>query len=161
MNKIITFCALIFLSSCVTTKQIGKVNMISNRNIESTANYTLIKTYMGTSQKEVKKSKAATIEDAIDQVVKSTPGGEYLKNVKIYLTSNKYLAVEGDVWGITDNANFRGFSVGDKVKWTKLFKDYTGIIVDLKNDKSCTIKSDSDQSITEVDYKDLIKIGKQ
>ena len=141
--------------------------MISNRNVESSANYTLIKTYMGTSKNEIRKTKALTVEDAIDQVVKSTPGGEYLKNVKIYLVykkgffeNSKHLAVEGDVWGITDNANFRGFSVGDKVKWTKLFKDYIGVIVDLKNDKSCTIKSETDQSITEVDYKDLTKIGK-
>ena len=116
---------------------------------------------MGISQKEIRKSEATSVEAAIDQVVKSTPGGEYLKNVKIYLTSKKYLAVEGDVWGISTNANFQGFTVGDKVKWTKLFKDYTGTIVNLKNDKSCTIKKDSDDSITEVDYKDLTKIGKQ
>lgn len=116
---------------------------------------------MGADKQELKKSKAKTIEAAIDQVVKSTPGGEYLKNVKIYWVSTKYLAVEGDVWGIAANANFRGFTVGDKVKWTKLFKDYTGVIVDLKNDKTCTIKRDTDQSIIQVDYNDLTKIGKQ
>jgi hypothetical protein len=119
---------------------------------------------MGASQNEIRKTKAETTEDAIDQVVKSTPGGEYLKNVKLYLVTKgkkKYFAIEGDVWGIAGNANFRGFTVGDKVKWTKLFKDYTGVIVDLKNDKICTIKTDTDQSIVEVDYKDLTKIGKQ
>jgi hypothetical protein len=135
--------------------------MISTRNVESSANYVLIKTYMGISQKELKKSRATKLEDAIDNVVKATPGGEFLKNVKIYRTGKDYLAVEGDVWGITTNANFQGFMVGDKVKWNKLFKDYTGTIVNLKNDKSCTIKKDSDDSITEVDYKDLTKIGKQ
>ena len=133
--------------------------MISNRNVESTANYVLIKSYMGASKQEIRKTKATTIEDAIDQVVKSTPGGEYLKNVKVYLTGNKYLAVEGDVWGIAGNVNFRGFKVGDKVKWTKLFKDYTGTIVDLKNDKAATVKRDSDQEIVEVEYNDLTKIG--
>ena len=114
---------------------------------------------MGASKQEIRKTKAMTIEDAIDQVVKSTPGGEFLKNVKVYLTGNKYLAVEGDVWGITGNINFRGFKIGDKVKWTKLFKDFAGTIVNLKNDKVATIKRDSDQEIVEVEYNDLTKIG--
>jgi len=164
MNKLLLFFAIFLLASCVTTKEIGKVNMISNRNVESSTNYVLIKSYMGASQKELRKTEATSVEAAIDQVVKSTPGGEYLKNAKIYLVlkgHQQHLAVEGDVWGISTNANFRGFMIGDKVKWTKLFKDYTGTIVDLKNDKSCTIKKDSDDSITEVDYKDLTKIGKQ
>jgi hypothetical protein len=134
--------------------------MISNRNVESSANYVILKSYMGASKKEIKKAKSETIQDAIDEVVKSTPGGEFLKNVKIYLKDNKYLVVEGDVWGIAVNANYRGYAVGDKVKWTKLFKDYTGIIVDLKNNKECTIKRESDQDIVEVEYKDLTKIGK-
>lgn len=135
--------------------------MISNRNIDASANYVLIKSYMGANKGEIRKTKATSVEAAIDQVVKSTPGGEFLKNVKLYLVDSKYLAVEGDVWGIASNANFRGFSVGDKVKWTKLLKAYIGVIVDLKNDKACTIKRDPDESIVEVDYKDLTKIGKQ
>jgi phage tail sheath protein FI len=160
MNKLLLFCAICLLSSCaVTIKQIGSVNMISSRNVESSTNYVLLRSYMGASQKELRKSKAETIQDAIEQVVKSTPGGEFLKNVKLYTTSKKYFAVEGDIWGIVTNANFRGFTTGDKVKWTKLFKDYTGTIVNLKDDKTCTIKKDSDQSITDVDYKDLTKIG--
>ena len=160
MNKLLLFCAVFLLSSCaVTIKQIGSVNMISSRNVESSTNYVLLRSYMGASQKELRKSKAETIQDAIEQVVKSTPGGEFLKNVKLYTTNKKYFAVEGDIWGIVTNANFRGFSVGDKVKWTKLFKDYTGTIVNLKDDKTCTIKKDSDQSITDVDYKYLTKIG--
>lgn len=116
---------------------------------------------MGAGDREIRKTKAKTIEDAVDQTVKSTPGGEFLKNVKIYRTNKNLFAVEGDVWGIPANANFQGFAVGDKVKWTKLFKNYTGTIVDLKNDKACTIKRDSDSNITEVDYTDLTKIGKQ
>jgi hypothetical protein len=161
MNKLLLFCAIVLLASCVTTKQIGSTVMISNRNLESSVNYVLIKTYMGAGDREIRKTKAKTIEDAVDQVVKSTPGGEFLKNVKIYRTNKNLFAVEGDVWGIPANANFQGFAVGDKVKWTKLFKNYTGTIVDLKNDKACTIKRDSDSSITEVDYTDLTKIGKQ
>jgi hypothetical protein len=161
MNKLLLLCAIVLLASCVTTKQIGSTVMISNRNLESSVNYVLIKTYMGAGDREIRKTKAKTIEDAVDQTVKSTPGGEFLKNVKIYRTNKNLFAVEGDVWGIPANANFQGFAVGDKVKWTKLFKNYTGTIVDLKNDKACTIKRDSDSNITEVDYTDLTKIGKQ
>lgn len=135
--------------------------MISNRNIESSGNYVLLRAYMGASKQEIKNTKATSVEDAIDQVVKSTPGGEYLKNVKIYLKDNQYIAIEGDVWGIAENANFRGFRVGDKVKWNKSFKDNTGTIVDLKSDVKCTIKTDSDQSIVEVEYNNLTKIGNQ
>ena len=133
--------------------------MVSTRNIDSSEDYSLLRNYMGASKKEIKTTKAQTMEDAIDQVVRSTPGGEYLKNVKVYLVKNRYLAVEGDVWGISSNINFRGFKVGNKVKWTKLFKDYTGTIIELKDDKVCTVKSDSDQEIIEVEYDDLVKIG--
>jgi hypothetical protein len=146
-------------ASCVSTRQIGNLNMVSTRNIDSSEDYSLLRNYMGASKKEIKNTKAHTMEDAIDQVVRSTPGGEYLKNVKVYLVKNRYLAVEGDVWGISSNINFRGFKVGNKVKWTKLFKDYTGTIIELKDDKVCTVKSDSDQEIVEVEYDDLVKIG--
>ena len=148
------------LASCTASKQIGSINMISNRNIESNAEYVLIRNYMGASKQEIRKSKAQTVEDAVDQVVRSVPGGEFLKNVKIYLTSNKYLAVEGDVWGITGDINFRGFKIGDRVKWTKLLKNYTGVIIDLKNDKVCTIRTDPDQSIVEIEYEQLTRIGR-
>ena len=146
-------------TSCVSTRQIGNLNLVSTRNIDSSEDYSLLRNYMGASKKEIKTTKAQTMEDAIDQVVRSTPGGEYLKNVKVYLVKNRYLAVEGDVWGISSNINFRGFKVGNKVKWTKLFKDYTGTIIELKDDKVCTVKSDSDQEIIEVEYDDLVKIG--
>lgn len=73
MNKLLLFCVIFLLVSCATIKQIGSVNMISNRNVESSVNYVMLKSYMGASHKEVKNSKAETIQDAIDQVVKSTP----------------------------------------------------------------------------------------
>ena len=160
MKKLFFLGILFLLGSCVSTKQIGSLNMVSNRNIESSANYVPLRNYMGASKKEIKDSKATTIEDAIDQVVRSTPGGEFLKNAKVYMVNNKYLAVEGDVWGLMENVNFRGFKPGDHVKWTKIFKDHTGTIVELKNDKVCTVRSDDDQSIVEVEYDDLVKIGK-
>ena len=73
--------------------------MISNRNIESSVDYVLLKSYMGANKQEINQSKATSVEAAIDQVVKSTPGGEYLKNVKIYWVSTKYLAVNAWIYG--------------------------------------------------------------
>lgn len=105
INKLFTakllLASIIFLSSCVGVKvtQIGKLNMISNRNIDSKADYSLLKNYMGASQKEIKKARALTLEDAVDETVRNTAGGEFLKNVKVYLVQNKkkrYYAVEGD-----------------------------------------------------------------
>lgn len=96
MNKLYTphktlLIATLFLSSCAGVKvtQIGKLNMISNRNVDSKSDYTLLKNYMGASNKEIKKAKATTLEDAIDETVRNTSGGEFLKNVKVYLVQSK------------------------------------------------------------------------
>ncbi|MES2287600.1 MAG: hypothetical protein V4547_18035 [Bacteroidota bacterium] len=87
------------ITSCMSTKQIGKLNMISNRNVDSKMDYKLIKNYVGGSRKELRRYKGKSLEEAIDNVVKATPGGEFLKNVKIYIVNSKYYAVEGDIWG--------------------------------------------------------------
>lgn len=89
----------ILMGSCMSVKQIGKLNMISNRNVDSKMEYANLKNYAGGSRKELKRLKAPTLEGAIDNVVKKVPGGEFLKNVKIYVINSKYFAVEGDVWG--------------------------------------------------------------
>ncbi len=96
-----TVCVLIALAlgGCMRVKQIGKLNMISNRNVDSRMDYVLIKNYVGGSKKELRRYKGSSIEEAIDKVVKVQPGGEFLKNVKLYLVKGKYFAVEGDVWG--------------------------------------------------------------
>ncbi len=91
--------AAITLTSCLSAKQIGKLNMVSNRNIDSKMEYVSLKNYTGGSRKELRRYKSESLEGAIDQVVKAVPGGEFLKNVKIYVVNKKYYAVEGDVWG--------------------------------------------------------------
>lgn len=158
------------LASCMSVKQVGKLNMISNRNVESKVEYELVKSYSGGSKKELKKSKAITIEDAIDNTVRAVPGGEFLKNVKVYLVNGKYFAVEGDVWGIANNITFKGFKIGDKVTWKnkkspmdKLTnsgkKDYlTGRIASLKNDKTCFVKVDGEEQTVELLYDDITKV---
>ena len=146
MNKLFTtktvLVAIVFLSSCARVKvtQIGKLNMISNRNVDSKMDYSLLKNYMGASDKEIKKAKATTIEYAIDETVRNTSGGEFLKNVKVYLVQNKkkmYYAVEGDVWGIKGEKNVSGFTIGNLVQWKdKLYKTQQGKITEHKNSEN-------------------------
>lgn len=144
------------VSSCTSVKQIGKVNMISNRNVDPKLNYDVISTYSGGSKRELKKTKAKTIEDAIDQTVRKIPGGEFLMNAKIYLVNGQYIAAEGDVWGVKSNVAYRGFKVGDKVTWKVMGNFKTGTIKSLKDDKTCLVETESGD-IIEKKYDDISK----
>lgn len=151
------------ITSCTSVKQIGKVNMISNRNVDPNLKYEVLTTYAGGSKRELKKSKATSIEAAMDQTVKKVPGGEFLMNCKIYIVNSKYIAVEGDVWGNAAEQQFRGFKVGDHVTWKK--KDlingtqfFTGSISALKDDKTCYVKVDNEtDKVVELSYDDITK----
>jgi hypothetical protein len=155
-------CSFYFMScSSVGVKKIGEVNMISNRNIDSGANYKVLRNYMGMSDEEIERTESKSIHDAVDQTVKNTPGGEFLKNAKLYEVKKGdafYFAVEGDVWGLEENANYRGFRVGNKVQWKSLLSTNTGVITDLKDSKECTIKIDGSGKIEIVEYDELLKI---
>jgi hypothetical protein len=156
----------VLLAACTSVKQIGKVNMISNRNVNPELKYQVITTYSGGSNKELKKTRASSIEDAIDQTVRKVPGGEFVMNAKIYLVDSKYIAVEGDVWGNAGQQSYRGFKVGDQVTWkTKLnvngTKYLTGKITTLKDDKSCLVKIDDEKGKTiELEYDEITKTDK-
>jgi hypothetical protein len=108
----------VILSSCGVSHKVvlvGNINMVSTRNIENT-DYVLISTYMGGNKKEISNARSVSIEQAIDQTVKQTPGGEYLKNAKIYKIDDLYFAVEGDVWGLKNSEqSIRGLKAGDYV----------------------------------------------
>ena len=148
----------LFAFNGCSVKLVGKVTMVSDRNMESKTEYVLMKCYMGASKKELRRSRAVSVEDAIDQTVKNTAGGEFLKNVKIYLVNGSYFAVEGDVWGIATNQNIRGWKVGDRVQWKGPVKKInTGVITDLKNASVVNVKDDTDGKIKEVTYDKLIK----
>lgn len=141
--------------SCASIQQIGKVNMISNRNIDPKMDYSLISSYSGGSNRELRKSRALSIEDAIDQTVRKVAGGEFLMNVKIYIVNDKYYAVEGDVWG-TSNISYRGFKVGDKV----IVDNQVATIKSLKDDKTCFIEK-RNGAIEEVKYDKLSKVERK
>lgn len=87
--------------------QVGQVNMISNRNISNGSNYELLQKFSNSSTRQLERTRAKTINDAIDNVVKGTPGGEYLMNAKLYRVG-EFFAAEGDVWGIAGQTDING-----------------------------------------------------
>ncbi len=115
MRLLLVLLAISLCYSCSkSVRMIGSVNMISHRNINPNGNHELKARYVG-GGKSIKKSKAQTVEDAINNTVKTVPGGEFLANAKLYIVKGKYFAIEGDVWGTVEDSSFRGFSIGDRV----------------------------------------------
>ena len=169
-TTILTFFAISLIgTSCSTSvKMIGSVNMLSHRNVNPQLEYQVLTTYAGGSPKERKKSRAVTIEDAIDQTVKKVAGGEFLMNSKIYLVktpryfkdsegkkTNLFYVCEGDVWGSKENVSYRGFMVGDKVIVDGVVNTMA-TIKSLKDDKTCFIMR-IDGVIEEVKYDRISK----
>lgn len=101
----------VLLTSCMTFKDAGQLNMVSCRNIDTHTNYVLIKKNVEYTKSELRKIRTTTIESAVNDAVKKVEGGEYLMNTRIrvcvipgtlfngYKTFIFY-AAEGDVWGI-------------------------------------------------------------
>jgi hypothetical protein len=114
--------AALLLGSCTSYERIGSMTMVSTRNVEKDAPYVLLASnvegYSDRHQDE-------PMQEAIDDAVHQKPGGEFMKNVAIYVRSNgRDVKVQGDVWGIpraadtTPTATQVGsvtFRVGDKV----------------------------------------------
>lgn len=155
----------LFMSSCVKVIDLGKLNMISDRNIDSKTEYVLIKNYAGGSEKEIKKAlkktKATTIDAAVDETVRNVAGGEYLKNVKLYGVMKKkkmYLLVEGDVWGVSGNESFRGFKVGDIVQWKELTVTKKGTITGLTDAEKCMVREIGKENSQSVKYSNITKV---
>lgn len=109
MKRILTsFAALLSLAACSPNPvAIGDINMISNRNVSQGAGYQLIQKFSNSSTEQLEESEARTITEAIDNVVKAVPGGEYLMNAKLYRVG-KFYAAEGDVWGIAGQTDING-----------------------------------------------------
>ena len=125
-------------TSCFSSKQIADLNIVSVRNIDSNAEYTRLTTYSGGTKRELKKSRAESVNDAIAQTLRKVDGGEYLMNAKIYIVQHfakQYFAVEGDVWGISSN-EWRGFKIGDAVTYTYGGVYYNGTVIGFKKQKN-------------------------
>ena len=147
--------------SCTSYKEIGRLNMVSERNIDSKGEYILLRSYMGGAKNEIKesrKNKVYSIDDALNRTVKATPGGEFLKNVKVFLVDGKYIAVEGDVWGFANvEQQYRGFVKGDHVLYKSQGKNFKGSLTALKNDKICYFQEFGSQKIVEIGYTNITK----
>jgi len=171
---------ILVLGACTSVKpvQIGKFTMIANRNIDSKADYVLLRPYGGGNiEAEIKKSRFATMDEAIDNTVKLVAGGEFLKNVKIYMVevhvsridkndeSKYYFAVEGDVWGLKGQelpiGTYQGLKVGDRVQWRVggiiTFGTVTG--VDRRDLKKFIVKPDNKKKYKKIKDERLIQIN--
>lgn len=158
MKKIIIISMVAVLQSCaVKYVEIGDLNMASTRNISSINNYEELATYVGQDKKSIKKSKSTSVESAINKEVAKVAGGEIMKNIKIYVVKNKYIAVSGDVWGVSGKTGFKGFEVGENVIYTK--NNFTIIdaeILSFINSEKCIIRYISNK----VEYKKEVYISK-
>lgn len=157
MHRAFTLPLLVVCLGCTSVRQIGNVNMISTRNVEPTIDYSLVSSYAGGSNRELRRSRAENLEQAVSDTVKKVPGGEFLVNARIFIVNEKYFAVEGDVWGRTGNLSHRGFSVGDTVSFKTAFGIKTGVVTALRDDKTCFVKGGDGGAITELAYDILVK----
>ena len=159
---------LIFVSASCSYKRIGQMTMISTRNIDSNTDYKLI-------QKETegigKMKKNDAFQEAVEDAVKKSPDGEFIKNAVVYIKSNgNKIKVVGDIWGIPSvNKQVEKsviakieFKVGDKVT----FKNSLGKIIDGKiigvNANTAIIEHQNTLGKTtksEIKYEELTKTG--
>jgi len=151
---------LMCLSACYTVKQIGEVNMISERNIDSKFDYKRITTYSGGSKRQLRKSRAENLQQAVAQTVKQVPGGEFIMNAKAYIIKRRfstYFAVEGDVWGhpITEG-DYQGYKLGDRVMFSDAGIKRYGKIVAVKDSEKCIVEDDHGRKHT-VRYDKLMR----
>jgi len=146
------------MTACTSVKQIGTLNMISTRNVSTKETYVNVRSYAGEDRKELKRNKAKTLDEAVNNVVKNVPGGEFIQNAKVYVIDSKYYSVSGDVWGTADNQNYKGFRKGDHVAWKDLGVRYSGVITDLVDSDYATVKQDENGKARKVRYNEMSKI---
>ena len=95
MKKTLVILSSLLLASCY--QRIGKLTIISTRNIETSTQYVLIAKDV-TAKAKTKKNQA--LEIAIDKAVKQFPKGEFMKNTILEVSkSGRKIKVIGDVWG--------------------------------------------------------------
>lgn len=152
------------LSSCGTWKRIGDLNMISNRNIETSKEYVLVER---NASAKARMNKSDALETAIDEITEEF-NGEYLMNAKIYIRGS-IVKVEGDVYALkktsnnTNNLNnTSNFNVGETVEIKIKNKKIKGKIIEIKNDHAIiTYHSTWDGDKSEpFQFSDIYKIEK-
>ena len=138
---------LLSLMSCNRYMRIGDLNMVSNRNIDSSKKYVLVARGVEAVGKNLNDD---ALENAIDKATNEN-NGEYIMNVSIYIKPNgKKVKVIGDIWAIEeenapkDNIVSNGLNIGDTVN------------VKLMNKKIATgrlVAHNKTKNIYQVEYK--------
>jgi len=188
--KNLSFCALLLaaflISSCASWTRIGTLTMMSTRNIDSKQEYTELARYIDSESKgaraSIKKTNSGSehgLELAMDRCVATIPGGEFMRNVQIYVKGSE-VKVVGDVWGKSSGYGLTPeqakvqekktnlevqadqFSVGDSVLWND-FGNYRKCLVIGKDQFYAAIKYLDNRSVEKmkkVKYQYLTKLGK-
>lgn len=149
MKKTTTLAALLIcLAFCFTAcgpsiKLVGEFNMISTRNVSMKESYTVIKSYAGEGRRDLDKNKASTMDGAVNNLVRSVPGGEFIMNAKIYVIDNLYYSVGGDVYGLEAGQNYKGFKKGQRVQWKSMGVRFQGKVVNLKSSDEITVETEN------------------
>lgn len=109
------------LTSCATTYEaIGNVSVLSESKVNPELKYTQLTTNSGAAKRQLKHSTAATVQEAVNQVIDNVPGGRFMTNVTIYAVNDGYFAVTGNVWGTTNDSipsnqvNYAAYTLGAK-----------------------------------------------
>ena len=115
MKKIISILTLaVLITSCASYNRIGDLTMISNRNIDSSKEYVLIKRNV---EGIAKAENNDALERAIDKITDENKG-EYLMNIRVYVKSNgKKVKIRGDVWGLKSTKTNISSSVTKKIEF--------------------------------------------
>ncbi len=102
IKTIAIFIAITSISSC-GFKRYGDFTFLANGNVDSKTEYQKLK---ANAVGVVKTKINDPLEECVDKVVKSVEGGEYLKNVTIYIKKNgRKIKITGDVYGIPVDKN--------------------------------------------------------
>jgi hypothetical protein len=165
MKAILIILIIIVSSGCYV--RLGELNMVSTRNIDSSANYQLIEKYV---VGKARSKNGNALQAAIDDAVKSVPEGEYLQNVKVFIRQNgQIVKIEGDVWGIPSvnkqvvksvQQNIE-FKTGDRITYKNSFgKLVEGKIIGLNQNTAIVEFTNAfgKKAKTEVKYEELTKI---
>lgn len=158
IQQIFVLALVIFSVGCSSIKEVGHVNMISNRNIDTDFDYERLGSYVELTKRQKKRSRNETIPEAINSTVQSVPGGEFIMNAKVYLVNSKYFAVEGDVWG-AKSKEYRGFEIGDIVQWSTMIGKKRGVITGFANKEEFMVQQDGEEMSELVKIKKLFKVA--
>jgi hypothetical protein len=96
------FLVLLLISGCSSWTRLGNLTMVSTRNVDSKTEYKELARYVeGIDKGDYDRNKnkyTGSLQAAIDEAVMSVDGGEFLKNIEVYIMNGK-IKVRGDVWG--------------------------------------------------------------